>query len=119
VDGESTVERDCSGYTVSHGIMDQRAPLHCLKRDIPERVHAQVKREVEKHDEPTDEAKSPDRHLVAQDRTTILGSNKRSLHFGPERDVTSWSSAGIQCMPPLVPLQPKMRWSHPLAASSG
>jgi len=40
--------------------------LHCLERDIAERVHAKVQREIGEHGETSCEAEPPDRHLVAE-----------------------------------------------------
>jgi hypothetical protein len=47
-------------------IMNSSAPLHCLERNIAERVHAKVQREIGEHDETSCEAEPPDRHLVAK-----------------------------------------------------
>src|SRR5438034_4451472 len=66
MDGERAVENDGPRHTVPDEIMNSSTPLHCLERDIAERVHAKVKREIGEHGETSCEAEPPDRHLVAE-----------------------------------------------------
>ena len=65
MDGECSIERHRSRRAVPDEIVNPRAPLHCLKGDIAQRVHGEVQREIAEHDEAADEAKPPKRHLVA------------------------------------------------------
>src|SRR6266699_5962993 len=65
MDGERAVENGGSRHTVPDEIMNSSTPLHCLERNIAERVHAKVQREIGEHDETSCEAEPPYRHLVA------------------------------------------------------
>jgi len=47
-------------------IMNSSTPLHCLERDIAQRVHTKVQRKIAEHDETGCEAEPPNRHLVAE-----------------------------------------------------
>ena len=51
MDSERAVESNGSWHAVPNEIMNSRAPLHCLKRDIAQRVHAKMQREIAEHDE--------------------------------------------------------------------
>jgi hypothetical protein len=75
MDCERAVQNDSSRHTVPDEIMNSRTPLHCFERDIAERVHAQVQREIGEHNETSGEAKAPDRHLIAE--------NARIYHLTP------------------------------------
>src|SRR5260370_12115990 len=66
MDCERAVENDGSRHTVPDEIMNSSTPLHCLERDVAQRVHAKVQREIGEHDETSCEAEPPDRHLVAE-----------------------------------------------------
>jgi hypothetical protein len=46
--------------------MNLSTPLHCLERDIAERVHAKVQREIGEQNETSSEAEPSNRHLVAE-----------------------------------------------------
>src|SRR5215468_7860662 len=83
------VETDGPRHTVPGEIMNSSTPLHCLERDIIERVHTKVQREIGEHDETSCEAKPPDRHLVAE--------NARIYHLTPSpgRDAASYHSASV------------------------
>lgn len=89
MDCERAVEGDCSWQTVPDEIMNSSTPLHCLERDIAERVHGKVQREIGEHDETSCEAEPPDRHLVAE--------NARIYHLrrSPDRDTASYHSASV------------------------
>ena len=45
MNGERAVENDGPRHTVPDEIMNSSTPLHCLERDIAERVHGKVQRE--------------------------------------------------------------------------
>ncbi len=75
MDGERAVENGGSRHTVPDEIMNSSTPLHCLERNIAERVHAKVQREIGEHDETSREAEPPYRHLVAK--------NVRIYHLAP------------------------------------
>ena len=66
MDGERAVENDGPRHTVPDEIMNSSTPLHCLERNIAERVHAKVQRKIGEHDETSCEAEPPYRHLVAK-----------------------------------------------------
>src|SRR5262245_55603755 len=66
MDCERAVESDGSRHTVPDEIMNSSTPLHGLERDVAQRVHAKVQREIGEHDETSCEAEPPDRHLVAE-----------------------------------------------------
>jgi hypothetical protein len=67
MDRECAVESDRSRYAVPDEIMNSGAPLHCLKRDIAQRVHAKVQGEIGKHNEASCKAEPPNRHLITED----------------------------------------------------
>jgi len=67
MDRERAVENDGSRRAVPDEIVNSRAPLHCLQRDITQRVHNKMQREIAEHGEASREAEPPNRHLVAQD----------------------------------------------------
>ena len=89
MDGERAVENDGSRHTVPDEIMNSSTPLHCLERDIAERVHAKVQREIGEHDETSCEAEPPDRHLVAE--------NVGIYHLAPSpgRDAASYHPPSV------------------------
>jgi hypothetical protein len=66
MDRERTVESDSSRRAVPDKIMNSRAPLHCFQRDIAQRVHDKMQREIAEHEEASREAEPPNRHLIAQ-----------------------------------------------------
>ena len=66
MDCEGAVENDGPRHAVPDEIMNPSTPLHRLKRNIAERVHAKMRREIAKHDETRREAEPSKRHLVAE-----------------------------------------------------
>jgi hypothetical protein len=66
MDCEGAVESDGPRHAVPDEIMNPSTPLHRLERDIAERVHAKMQREIAKHDEARCEAEPSKRHLVAE-----------------------------------------------------
>jgi len=66
MDCERAVESDGSQRAVPDEIMNSSTPLHCLERDIAQRVHTKVQRKIAEHDETSCEAEPPNRHLVAE-----------------------------------------------------
>jgi hypothetical protein len=66
MDRECPIEGNGSRHAVPDEIMNSSAPLHCLKRDIAQRVHAKVQGEIGKHDEARRKAEPPNRHLIAE-----------------------------------------------------
>ena len=66
MDCEGTVESDGPRHAVPDEIMNLSTPLHCLERDVAERVHAKMHREIANHDETRCEAEPSKRHLVAE-----------------------------------------------------
>ena len=66
MDRECAVESNGSRRAVPDEIMNSSAPLHCLKRDIAQRVHAKVQGEIAKHDEASCKPEPPNRHLIAE-----------------------------------------------------
>ena len=103
MDGERAVENDGSRHTVPDEIMNSSTPLHCLERDIAERVHAKVQREIGEHDETSCEAEPSDGHLVeddiriyhltpspGRDAARVLEGRERKpvdVRLGPESDI--------------------------------
>ena len=77
---QRTVQSDGSRYTVPDEIMNLRTPLHCLKRNIAQCVHAKVQREIAEHDETSSEAEPSNRHLVAKNAGCDCGN--RGFHDG-------------------------------------
>src|ERR1700739_3191958 len=69
--------------------MYSSTPLHCLERDIAERVHAKVQREIGEHGETSCEAEPSDRHLVAE--------NIRIYHLTPSpgRDAAPYHALSV------------------------
>jgi hypothetical protein len=63
---DRAVESDGSQRAVPDEIMNSGTPLHCLERDIAQRVHTKVQRKIAEHDETSCEAEPPNRHLVAE-----------------------------------------------------
>src|SRR5262249_3831089 len=85
MDGERTVESNGSRHTMPDEIMDLSAPLHRLERNIAQRVHSEVQREIREHNQTGCEAEPPDRHLIAK--------NVRMEHLksgSPARDAASY-----------------------------
>src|SRR5258705_13479770 len=83
MDGERAVENDGPRHTVPDEIMNSSTPLHCLERNIAERGHAKVQREIGEHDETSCEAEPPDRHLVAKN----VGIYHRASSPGSGRNI--------------------------------
>src|ERR1700747_1217420 len=66
MDCERAVENDGSRHTVPDEIMNSSTPLHCLERDVAQRVHAKGQREIGEHEKTSWEAEPPERHRVAE-----------------------------------------------------
>src|SRR6516165_4374225 len=92
MDGERTVESNGSRHTMPDEIMDMSAPLHCLERNIAQRVHSEVQREIREHDQTGCEAEPPDRHLIAKN----LGIEH--LDSGPPGLETQHRTKGIRVL---------------------
>src|SRR6516162_2881767 len=118
MDGERTVESNGSRHTMPDEIMDMSAPLHCLERNIAQRVHSEVQREIREHDQTGCEAEPPDRHLIAK--------NIRIEHLksGPPGLETPHRTKGIRVLqgdvgPPMSALGHKRTFGprNPMSAS--